>query len=468
VEGAGRKPLIPCISSLPPEDLSLGERPLLCGSASPRLAGRVMRQVYPMPTLSEFARGLSVETAFSVLAIAKALKAQGKDVVELEVGDSPFPSTASAKATGVEAIHADQSHYCPSPGLPSFRAAAAAFVSREFHIPAAAENVVVGPGAKVFEQFFCEAFVNPGDGVLVFNPYFPTYIPNIQRRGGRVVLEPLRRADGFRPQPLAIERFLKTDPRPRAIFLNSPHNPTGGVMTADDNAAIADLIRGKDVAVFSDEPYCHMVWQGTHQSLLALPGMLEQCVAAYTFSKSYSMSGWRLGFAVAAVPIADAISKMINTTLSCTPPLVQLAGQAALERDTSERDLVMQKFRRKVELLTAGLNQIEGFRALDPAATFYVFPAVQPICNRLGITSHGLALYLLEAADDQFGVACLGGECFGSAGAGFLRFSCAEPDDRLQQAINFLPIAISRTDRVERYLQSHPQFRLTQPYTLEE
>jgi aspartate aminotransferase len=262
----------------------------------------------------------------------------------------------------------------------------------------------------------------------------------------------------------AIERFLSTDPAPKAIFLNSPHNPTGGVMTAEDHRQLADVVRGRPVAIFSDEPYCHMVWGGKHESLLAQPGMLQQCVAAYTFSKSYSMSGWRLGFCVAGAETADAISKMINTTLSCTPPLVQLAGQAALERDTAERNEVMQKFRRKVELLTKGLNRLEGFHALDPAGTFYVFPSVAPVCNRLGITSHGLALYLLEAADDHFGVACLGGECFGEAGGGFLRFSCAEPDDRLQQALDFLPLALARTDRIATYVERQPKYRLTAAY----
>jgi aspartate aminotransferase len=418
-------------------------------------------------TLSDFARSLSVETAFSVLAVAKQLKAAGKDVVELEIGDSPFPSTASAKSTGVEAIRGDQSHYCPSPGLPVFREAAAAFVKREFGIPAAAENIIVAPGAKIFEQYFCEAFINPGDGVLVFSPYFPTYVPNILRRGGRPVYAALKQSNGFRPLLSDIEHFLKTDPSPKGIFLNSPHNPTGGVMTPQDMRDIAAILKGTSVAVFSDEPYCHMVWQGRHESLLAQPGMLEQCVAAYTFSKSYSMSGWRLGFAVSSKEVAEAMGKMINTTLSCTPPLVQLAGKAALEQDTAERDEVMQKFRRKVELLTTGLNRIPGFKSLDPMGTFYVFPGVQPICNRLGITSHGLAMYLLEAADDQFGVACLGGECFGTAGGGFLRFSCAEPDDRLQQALDFLPRAIERTDRVAAYLDRKPAFRLATPYAVD-
>ena len=415
-------------------------------------------------TLSQFAQSLSVETAFTVLAVAKQLKAAGKDVVELEIGDSPFDSTASAKATGIEAIGSNQSHYCPSPGIPEYRQAAAEFVKGEFNIPAEAKNIVAGPGAKVFEQFFCEAFLNPGDGVLVFSPYFPTYIPNIERRGARAVLTPLRQENDFRPEVAAIEKFLNDDPSPKAIFLNSPHNPTGGVTTAEDLRNIADLVRGRDVAVLSDEPYCHMIWKGRHHSLLELPGMMRQCVAAYTFSKSYSMSGWRLGFAVSSAEIADAIGKMINTTLSCTPPLVQLAGAAALKRDHAERDATMQKFREKVELLTAGLNRIDGFHTIDPTATFYVFPNVSPVCNRLGITSHGLALYLLEGADDGFGIACLGGECFGEAGRGFLRFSCAEPNERLRQALEFLPQALSRTDRIAAYLEKNPKHRLLKPY----
>jgi aspartate aminotransferase len=414
--------------------------------------------------LSNFARSLTVETAFTVLAMARALKAKGKDIVELEIGDSPFDSTAAARSGGMEAIKNNQSHYCPSPGIPEFREAAAEFVRTEFGIPADDSNVVAGPGAKVFEQFFCEAFLNPGDGVLVWSPHFPTYLPNIERRGARAVLAPLRRSNEFRPAVEDVERFLGTDPSPRAIFLNSPHNPTGGVATEDDLRAIAAAVRGRDVAVFSDEPYCHMVWRGKHHSILAEQGMLGQCVGAYTFSKSYSMSGWRLGFAVAPAEIADVIGKMINTTLSCTPPIVQLAGAAALKRDKQERDGAMLKFREKVELLTAGLNRIDGFSALDPTATFYVFPNVARICNKLGVTSHGLALFMLQGADDGFGIACLGGECFGEAGAGFLRFSCAESNERLQQALDFIPTALDRKDRLVLWLKQNPQYRLTRPY----
>jgi aspartate aminotransferase len=417
--------------------------------------------------LSDFARSLTVETAFTVLGMARTLKAEGKDVVELEIGDSPFDSTASARAGGIDAIENNQSHYCPSPGIPEFRQAAADFVRTEFGIPAQANNIVAGPGAKVFEQFFCEAFLNPGDGVLVFSPYFPTYLPNIERRGGRAVLAQLRQSNEFRPDVADIERFLREDPSPRAIFLNSPHNPTGGVTTEQDLRDIADLVRGRDVAIFSDEPYCHMVWRGAHHSLLSQPGMFPQSVAAYTFSKSYSMSGWRLGFAVASPEVAEVIAKMINTTLSCTPPIVQLAGTAALKRDRKERDDVMRKFREKVVLLTEGLNRIAGFSTLDPTATFYVFPNVARVCNRLGVTSHGLALFMLQGADDRFGIACLGGECFGQAGAGFIRFSCAESNDRLKKALEFIPTALARRERLETWLGKNPQHRLARPYPIE-
>ncbi len=224
--------------------------------------------------------------------------------------------------------------------------------------------------------------------------------------------------------------------------------------------AIADLVRGRDVAVFSDEPYCHMAWSGRHHSILSEPGMLDQCVGAYTFSKSYSMSGWRLGFAVASRATAEMLGKLVNTTLSCVPPMIQWAGRAALGEDAAERDATMAQFRRKVQLLTAGLERIAEVRVVPPAGTFYAFPNVTAVCNRLGITSQGLAMYLLSGADDRFGVACLGGECFGPSGRGFLRFSCAEPDERIEQAVRFLPEAWSRTDRVAQYLAEHPEHRL--------
>ena len=410
--------------------------------------------------LSAFARSLKAETAFDVLGVAERLKARGKKIIELQIGDSPFPTPRSARAAGIRAIEANATHYCSSLGLTAFREATAANYRREFGIEVSAEHVVVGSGAKVFEQFFCEAFLDPGDAVLVFTPHFPTYGPNIERRGAHIVYSTLRQENQFRPDPNDVERFLRTTPRAKAIFLNSPHNPTGGVATAQDLHNLADLIRGRDVAVFSDEPYCHMAWTGKHYPLLAEPGVMDQVVSAYTFSKSYSMSGWRLGYAITSPRLADTIGKMINTSLSCVAPFVQRAGEAALEQDRAERDEVMLRFRQKVELLVSDLRRVEGIHVLMPAGTFYAFPDVSVICRRLGIRSHGLAMYLLEAADDKIGVACLGGECFGPAGQGFLRFSCAEPDERLREAVAFLAEAVTWTERVERYLTAKPEYRL--------
>jgi aspartate aminotransferase len=413
----------------------------------------------PSLHLSRFAQGLTAETAFDVLAVARRLKAQGKDVVELQIGDSPFPSTASARAAGVRAIEEGATHYCASLGLPSFREAVAEQYRQEFGVEITAENVVAGPGAKVFEQFFCEAVLDPGDAVLVFSPHFPTYGPNIERRGAQPVYVPLRQETEFRPDLNAVEDFLKRTPRARAIFLNSPHNPTGGVATEEDLRGLADLVRGRDVAVFSDEPYCHMVWQGKHRPLLSQPGILDQVVGAYTFSKSYSMSGWRIGYAVSSPRLIESIGKMINTSLSCVPPISQWAGEAALKHDAAERDAAMQQFRKKVELLVGELRKVPGVTVLMPAGSFYAFPNVSAICGELGMTSHGLAMYLLEGADDRFGVACLGGECFGPAGQGFLRFSCAEPDERLKQAVEFLAVAVTRKDMVAAYLKGNPKYR---------
>lgn len=413
---------------------------------------------------SQFAAGVTTETAFDVLAIARQLKAAGKSIVELEIGDSPFPTTPAAAAAGISAIEADACHYGPSIGIPPFRSAVARYVNSNYGLSVSEDNVVAGPGAKIFEQLFCEAFVDPGDGVLVFSPFFPTYPPNIERRGGRLVFSELKQSTAFRPNLEDVARFLDEDPSPKAIFLNTPHNPTGGVASEEDLAGLANLIRGRNVAVFSDEPYDQMVWDGRHHSLLAQPGMLDQCVAAYTFSKSFSMSGWRLGYAVSSPEIIQMFSKLTNTTLSCVPPFVQQAGVAGLEQDCDERDRRMETFQRKVEYLATELDKLDGIRCLVPGGTFYVFPNVAGLCNQLGITSHGLAMYLLEGADDEFGVACLGGECFGEAGKGFLRFSTAEPDELIQQALDFLPIACERNDRIAAYLADHPEFQLENPY----
>ncbi len=412
------------------------------------------------PGLSHFAQGLRTETAFDVLALAKRLIARGKQVFELQIGDSPFDTPSNAKAAGIAAIKAGDTHYGPSAGVSTFRATIAQTLGAELGISIDAEEVLVANGAKIFETFFCEAFLNPGDGVLVFSPHFPTYPPNIARRGARMVVAPLRAERQFRPDPEDVRRFLANDPSPKAIFLNSPHNPTGGVATSGDIQAIGQMIEEKDIALFSDEPYYQMVWEGAHVSPLQFPKLREQTVACYTFSKSYSMSGWRLGFSIAPRKITQAMAKMANTTTSCAPPFIQAAGDAALRLDQGERDRQMAAFGGKVRLLIQNLQGIPGVEAVVPHGTFYAFPDVRALCTRLGIKSHGLALYLLEAADDSIGLACLGGECFGEAGQGFLRFSCAGSDEVLVNAMSFFREAITRTERIDAFLQERPHFRI--------
>lgn len=419
------------------------------------------------PSYSQFADSVEAESAFTVLAIAKQLAAAGKDVIELEIGDSPFATPPNAEAAGIGAIKDGLTRYGPSLGLPEFRAAAAEYVNREYGLDTAAENILAGPGAKQFEQLFCEAFVNPGDGVLVFSPHFPTYGPNIARRGGRICLSSLKASNDFRPDLDDVRRFLDEDASPKGIFLNSPHNPTGGVVLEEDLQELAELVRGRDVAVFSDEPYDRMAWSGQHHSLLGQPGMIDQTVAAYSFSKSFSMGGWRLGFAVSSAPTIQLMGTLTNTVLSCVSPFTQMAGIAAMRDDCAQRDERMEEFRRKVELLVTELNQIDGVTCRMPGGSFYVFPSIAPVCDRFGITSHGLAMYLLEGADDDMGVACLGGECFGAAGQGFLRLSCAQPDERLRDAVAFIAEAVGREERVWAYLAEHEEYRLSEPYGLE-
>ena len=254
-------------------------------------------------SFSRFASTVTVETAFNVLAVAIQLAAGGKDVIELEIGDSPFPTPSAAVEAGIQALHDGQTHYGPSLGLPQFRQAAAEYLNRDYGLSLSAENIVAGPGAKNFEQLFCEAFLNRGDGVLVFSPHFPTYGPNIGRREARMVVSALKQSRDFRPNLDDVKRFVDEDASPKAVFLNSPHNPTGGIASEEDLQGLAEIVRGQDIAVFSDEPYDRMAWSGQHHTLLSLPGMIEQTVAAYTFSKSFSMSGWRLGFAASSPAI---------------------------------------------------------------------------------------------------------------------------------------------------------------------
>ena len=209
-----------------------------------------------------------------------------------------------------------------------------------------------------------------------------------------------------------------------------------------------------------------MAWEGQHHSLLAQPDMLDQCVSCYTFSKSFSMSGWRLGYAVSSERIINMIAKLTNSTLSCIPPFVQLAGAAALNKDRAQRDEYMAEFKERTVSLATRLNELDGVNCLIPGGTFYVFPNVAEICNRHKITYHGLALYLRKGAEAAFGIACRGGECFGDAGHGFIRFSTAEPPELIQEALDFLPIAWNNEERIQAFLAANPKYKLEVPYVV--
>lgn len=409
---------------------------------------------------SRFAQGVHPESAFTVLAIAKKLMGKGKQVYELEIGDSPFASPPQALEAAIKALESGQTHYGPSLGLPEFRAAAADYVHREFGLNVTPDHIIAGHGAKIFEQLFCELFVNAGDSVLVFSPHFPTYPANIERRGGRLCLAALEEQYDFRPQLSTIEAFIETEESPKAIFLNSPHNPTGGVTPLEDLQAIARRIEGTNIAVFSDEPYDQMVWNGRHHTLLEVPEMLDRAVAAYSFSKSFSMSGWRLGFAVSSPDIIQQMGMLLNTTLSCVPPFIQMAGVAALNLAAELRNQQMAVFRENVSHLVKALDRVEGIQCSMPGGSFYAFPNVSQVCQKHQMTSHGLAMYLLEGADDQRGVACLGGECFGEAGQGFLRLSCAESKERLIEAVDFIGVALGHFSRIDDYLAQHPEYKI--------
>ena len=410
---------------------------------------------------SQFASNVRLEGAFEVLAVAKRLIASGKDVIELEIGDSPFPSSPSAAPAALAAVADGQTRYSPSLGIAPLREAAARYANQEYGFKVAAENILVGPGAKNFQQLAMELLVNPGDGVLVFTPHFPTYEPNIQRRGARMVLSRLRHDQEFRPNLDDVESFLQNDPSPKCIILNSPHNPTGGVSTRSDLQAIAELVRGRNVGIFSDEPYDRMVWNGKHCCIGAIDGMIDHVLTAFTFSKSFSMSGWRLGFLVGSKQHISTMGKLTNAAISCVSPFTQMAGAAALQNDLAICDRNMGELKSRVEQLVGGLNSIDGIECLMPSGTFYAFPKVQTLCEQMNLTSQGLAMYLLEGADEHQGVACLGGECFGAAGQGFLRFTVTEPLTRLEAAVDFIREAITRSEQIEQFRLAKPDYALS-------
>jgi len=368
---------------------------------------------------------IGTESAFEVLVKAKALEQQGKSIVHLEIGQPDFPTPRHVVEAGKRALDEGWTGYGPTAGFPEFREQIAAYVSRTRGIPVGADNVCVVPGGKPIMFFAMMAVVEPGDEVIYPNPGFPIYESVIEFLGAKAVPMPLVESRGFSFDLDVFESKLST--RTKMIVLNSPANPTGGVIPLDDLARIADLLRDRDVLILSDEIYSRIFYGTPPQSITQFDGMLDKTVILDGFSKTYSMTGWRLGYGVMPRWLADAVNLLMVNSNSCTASFTQRAGMAALTGPQECVTAMVEEFRKRRDAIVRGLNAIPGFRCTQPEGAFYAFPNV----SATGMSSRELADLLLYEA----GVAALSGTAFGSYGEGYLRFSYANSLENIQEAL---------------------------------
>ncbi len=378
---------------------------------------------------------LGTETAFEVLVKARALEAKGRNIVHLEIGEPDFDTPANIRAAAVRAIEEGFTHYGPSAGLPEVREAIAAFIAKDRGLTVAPDQVVVTPGGKPVLTFAVLACVNPGDEVIVPNPGFPIYESAVHFAGGTAVSLSLREERDFRIGAADIEPLLT--PRTKMLILNSPHNPTGSVLTPKDLDEIAALLRGRDIWVLSDEIYSKIQYEGAHGSIATRPDMAEKTILLDGFSKTYAMTGWRLGYGVMNATLAKHVAKLATNVYSCATSFVQRAAPTALAGPQDEVRAMVAEFARRREVIVDGLNAIPGVRCRKPAGAFYVFPNV----TGLGMKSAEAAQALL----DDGGVAALSGTAFGSGGEGYLRFSYANSVENIREGLR----------RFEAFAQSH-------------
>jgi len=368
---------------------------------------------------------LGTETAFEVLARAKQLEREGKSIVHLEIGQPDFDTPQHIKDAACAALAAGVTGYGPSAGDPDLREAVAEHISTSRGFPVAPEEVVIVPGAKPIIYWGITACVDEGDEVIYPNPGFPIYESMINFVGAKPVPIALRQKNDFRLDPQELIDLVT--PKTRMIIINSPQNPTGGVLEMEDLEAIAEVAIKNDIIVMSDEPYEAVLYEGTHHSIAALPGMKERTILLDCFSKSFAMTGWRLGYGVCPKEVADSIAKLETNCVSCTTVFVQKAGIAALKGPMDESQAMVAEFKRRRDVIVDGLNEIKGFECLRPKGAFYVFPQI----TGTGIDSRTLAKRILEEA----GVACLSGTAFGEYGDGHLRFSYANSVENIQEAL---------------------------------
>jgi aspartate aminotransferase len=369
---------------------------------------------------------IGTESAFEVLARARALEKQGKSIIHLQIGEPDFPTPAHVVEAGQKALAEGWTKYGPTPGFPELREAIARYISTTRGIPVNPDQVSVVPGGKPIMYFAMTALLNPGDEVIYPDPSFPIYESLIHFLGAKAMPVPLVESRGFSFDLDVLEKSLS--PKTKLVILNSPANPTGGVIPKEDLEKIAGLLRNRDVVILSDEIYSRIYYEEKPESITQFPGMAEKTIILDGFSKTYAMTGWRLGYGVMPKWIADAVNLMAVNATSCTASFTQRAGLAALEGPQDAVDTMVAEFKKRRNAIVQALNTIPGFRCSLPAGAFYAFPNV----TETGMTSKALEELLLNEA----GVACLNGRAFGAHGDGFLRFSYANSLANIMEAID--------------------------------
>jgi aspartate aminotransferase len=376
---------------------------------------------------------LGTESAFEVLARARAMEDAGRKIIHLEIGEPDFPTAPHIVEAAVEALRAGATHYVPAPGIPPLRQAVADFLERTGRMRVASDRVVVTPGAKPIMFFTILALAGEGDEVLYPDPGFPMYESITSFAGAVPVPVPLRERNGFRIDTDELERLI-TD-RSKLLIINSPHNPCGSALTRQDCEAIAAIAQRHDLTVLTDEVYWAIRNGHQHASVLDVDGMADRTILLDGWSKTFAMTGWRLGFGVFPPALVEPITRLTINSVSCTSAFSQYAAIAALEGPWDPVDQMVAEFRRRRDIIVAGLNDLPGVSCLEPQGAFYVFPNI----TETGQTSADLQARLLKDA----GVAALSGTAFGPCGEGFLRFSYANSVENIRLALEAIRAQLS-------------------------
>ncbi len=376
---------------------------------------------------------LGTETAFEVLAKAKALEKQGHEIIHLEIGEPDFDTPKNIRDAAAKAMNSGYTHYVPAAGIPEFREAIAEYISRTRNIDVHPEEVVVTPGAKPIIFLSMLACVEVGNEVMYPNPGFPIYESMIKFLGAKPVPMVLKEENNFAID--ADDVVEKVSDKTKMIILNFPENPTGGVLTKESLESIADKVKDRDgLIIVSDEVYSRCIYEGQHRSIASLPGMKKKTAIVDGFSKTYAMTGWRLGYGIMRKDLAEKITQLMINSNSCTCAFSQIAGIEALRGPQDDAEKMVEQFRRRREVIVSGLNRISGMTCKKPQATFYVFPNVKGV----NMDSRKLPDYLLNKA----GVAGLSGTAFGECGEGYMRFSFANSIPNIEKALEQMEEAI--------------------------